>query len=129
MQWEVFLLLVWVLLALLCCIVERIMVVVEDIIERSSCCLVGGNLEPDRSSSMLNVPQPQNLGFSDPMYGCSSLSSFVPLRSKQKFYAVRKGVRPGIYYTWAECESLVKYFSDVQFKSFRTREEAQRYMT
>lgn len=48
--------------------------------------------------------------------------------AKQKFYAVRKGVAPGIYRTWAECESNVKGFSGAEYKSFGSEPEAQQYM-
>jgi hypothetical protein len=40
-----------------------------------------------------------------------------------KFYAVRQGRRPGIYYTWPECEQQVKGIRS-EFKSFKTYELA-----
>ncbi|XP_067134818.1 ribonuclease H1-like [Centruroides vittatus] len=40
------------------------------------------------------------------------------------FYAVKNGRRPGIYLTWAECESQVKGFSNAKYKKFSTRSEA-----
>eukprot|EP00956_Cyclotella_meneghiniana_P010870 scaffold15231_cov66-Cyclotella_meneghiniana.AAC.8 len=46
-----------------------------------------------------------------------------------KFYAVAKGRNPGIYNSWAECESQVKGFSGAIFKSFKTRPEAESFMT
>lgn len=45
-----------------------------------------------------------------------------------KFYAVRKGHRPGIYNTWADCEKAAKGFSGAEFKSFKTKAEAERFM-
>lgn len=48
--------------------------------------------------------------------------------AKTKFYAVRKGITPGIYTTWAECESNVKGFSGAEYKSFGTMPEAEAYM-
>ena len=36
-----------------------------------------------------------------------------------KFYAVRKGRKPGIYSTWSECEAQVKGFPKAEYKSFR----------
>lgn len=45
-----------------------------------------------------------------------------------KFYAVRKGHRPGIYSTWAACEKAVKGFSGAEFKSFKTKGEAENFM-
>lgn len=49
--------------------------------------------------------------------------------AKSKFYAVRKGVVPGIYRTWAECEANVKGFSGAEYKSFGTQAEADDYMS
>jgi Caulimovirus viroplasmin len=43
---------------------------------------------------------------------------------KAKVYAVRKGVRPGVYSTWAECEAQVRGVSGASFKSFPTRQLA-----
>ncbi|MEF9934261.1 MAG: ribonuclease H family protein [Clostridium sp.] len=41
-----------------------------------------------------------------------------------KFYAVRKGYSVGVFNTWAECEKQVKGFKGAEFKSFKTKEEA-----
>mgnify|MGYP000105063714 CR=1 FL=1 len=49
--------------------------------------------------------------------------------AKKKFYAVKSGVKPGIYETWAECEAQTKGFSGAQFKSFGSMAEAEAYMT
>ena len=35
---------------------------------------------------------------------------------KMPFYSVEVGVRPGIYSTWTECESIVKGFPGAKFK-------------
>jgi hypothetical protein len=40
-----------------------------------------------------------------------------------KFYAVRRGHVPGVYYTWPECEANVKGVSN-EYKSFKTYEAA-----
>lgn len=42
----------------------------------------------------------------------------------KKYYAVKVGLTPGVYETWAECEALVKGFPGAQYKSFPTKEEA-----
>lgn len=47
---------------------------------------------------------------------------------KCKVYAVRKGRRPGIYGSWAECEAEVKGYGGADFKSFATKTEAEAYM-
>lgn len=46
----------------------------------------------------------------------------------QKFYAVRKGHKSGIYETWAECKAQVIGFSGAVYKSFLTLNEAKQYM-
>jgi ribonuclease HI len=45
--------------------------------------------------------------------------------SKQKFYVVWNGVKPGIYKTWRECELQIKGFQDARYKSFKTLAEAE----
>lgn len=48
--------------------------------------------------------------------------------TKPKFYAVRKGLRPGIYTTWAECQEQTKGVSGAAFKSFSTQQAADQYL-
>ena len=45
-----------------------------------------------------------------------------------KFYAVRKGLTPGIYNTWDACKAQVSGFSGAEYKSFPSYEEALRFM-
>lgn len=45
-----------------------------------------------------------------------------------KFYAVCAGRSTGIFSSWAECQKQVTGFSGARFKSFKTREEAQRFV-
>ncbi len=45
---------------------------------------------------------------------------------KKKFYVVWKGVTPGIYSSWDECEKQIKGFEGAKYKSFDTIEEANR---
>ena len=45
-----------------------------------------------------------------------------------KYYAVKKGMQPGIYNSWAECEKQVKGFSGAVYKSFSTLEEAKAFI-
>ena len=42
-----------------------------------------------------------------------------------KFYVVWRGLTPGIYSSWNECEKQVKGVDGARFKSFKTREEAE----
>ena len=45
-----------------------------------------------------------------------------------KFYAVKKGLRPGIYNSWDECKSLVIGYPGAIYKSFKTYDEAALYI-
>lgn len=46
--------------------------------------------------------------------------------NKNKFYVVWKGHRPGIYTDWKECEKQIKSFTAAVYKSFKTKEQAER---
>ena len=45
---------------------------------------------------------------------------------KQKYYVVWKGVSPGIYTSWTDCQLQTKGYDGAQYKSFETLEEAER---
>ena len=45
----------------------------------------------------------------------------------KKFYAVRKGRKPGVYMTWDECKEQVDGFPGAEYKSFAQRGEAERF--
>lgn len=45
-----------------------------------------------------------------------------------KFYAVKNGRNPGVYTSWEECRGQVNGFSGAVYKSFASREEAERFM-
>ena len=45
-----------------------------------------------------------------------------------KFYAVKKGLTPGIYMSWDECSAQVKGYPGATYKSFKTKEEAEAFM-
>ena len=45
-----------------------------------------------------------------------------------KYYAVARGVQPGIYTDWPTAEKMVKGFSGALYKSFATRAEAETFM-
>lgn len=44
--------------------------------------------------------------------------------SKQKYYVVWKGKKPGIYTSWADCKQQVHGFSGARYKSFNHYSEA-----
>lgn len=46
----------------------------------------------------------------------------------KKFYAVRNGRKIGIFNTWDECSSYVKGYKGAEYKSFKTKEEAELYV-
>ena len=48
--------------------------------------------------------------------------------TKSKFYAVKKGLRPGVYRTWAECQEQTQGVSGAAFKSFSTQQAADQYL-
>lgn len=45
-----------------------------------------------------------------------------------KFYAVRKGFAPGVYDNWAECQANVNGYPGAEYKSFKTRGEAEAFV-
>ena len=45
---------------------------------------------------------------------------------KKKFYVVWNGVTPGIYRTWDECQAQIKGVKGAIYKSFDSKEEAER---
>ncbi|TPX56582.1 hypothetical protein PhCBS80983_g04430 [Powellomyces hirtus] len=46
----------------------------------------------------------------------------------KKFYAVRRGLKPGIYTSWGACESNTKSFKGAVYKRFSTRKEAESFI-
>ncbi len=49
--------------------------------------------------------------------------------AKKKYYAVRKGLTPGIYFSWNDCKKQTSGFPDAQYKGFATMEEAESFIT
>ena len=45
-----------------------------------------------------------------------------------KYYAVRQGVKPGIYKTWEDCQMQVKGYKGAEYKSFKDISEAAEYV-
>jgi len=46
----------------------------------------------------------------------------------EKYYAVKKGMKTGIFYSWEECRANVHGYPGALYKSFKTREEALAYL-
>lgn len=53
---------------------------------------------------------------------------FNAMAKRSKFYAVKRGLKTGIFTSWDETKPLVHNFKGPQFKSFNTKEEALEYM-
>ena len=45
-----------------------------------------------------------------------------------KCYAVKKGLKTGIFRTWEECKANVSGYSGASYKSFKTKAEAEAYL-
>lgn len=45
-----------------------------------------------------------------------------------KFYVVKKGRQPGIYFDWPTCLKQVNHFSGAVYKSFLNLEDAEAYL-
>lgn len=46
----------------------------------------------------------------------------------EKYYAVKKGLKTGIFRTWEECKASVNGYSGAVYKSFKTEGEAERFL-
>lgn len=46
-----------------------------------------------------------------------------------KYYAVKKGKVPGIYFNWNDCKAMVDGYPGAVYKSFKTIEEAEKFIT
>lgn len=49
-------------------------------------------------------------------------------KKEKKYYAVKKGIKPGVYETWEECKENIRGFSGAEYRSFKTKEEAQAFV-
>jgi ribonuclease HI len=50
------------------------------------------------------------------------------MAQKKKFYAVRCGHKPGVYWTWEECKTQVDGYSNADYKGFSTLKDAEDYL-
>jgi hypothetical protein len=46
----------------------------------------------------------------------------------RKYYAIKRGYRRGIFFSWEDCERYVKGYSGSEFKSFKSYSEVVRYL-
>lgn len=47
-------------------------------------------------------------------------------KQKNNFYVVWKGLRPGVYSNWSECQKQIIGFPDAKYKGFKTQQLAQK---
>lgn len=48
--------------------------------------------------------------------------------AEKKVYAVRKGRKSGLFYSWPVCQEQIKGYSGAEYKSFKTEQEASAYL-
>ena len=46
----------------------------------------------------------------------------------KKYYVVKKGKTPGIYFSWEDCKKMVEGYPGAEYKGFATLAEAESYM-
>ena len=44
---------------------------------------------------------------------------------KKKYYVVKKGRHPGVYFSWPDCQKEVQGFPHAVFKGFASKKEAE----
>ena len=91
------------------------LVVVKSTFEKLAHCPIEGNLQ--LVSNFMKVSK--TLGRYSPSCVNFDVGLSNPPRLEKKFYVVKRGLHLGIYNTWTECEPFVKYFSRVQFQTFK----------
>ena len=60
--------------------------------------------------------------------GRSMSSKKAKVLPSAKFYAVKKGRKPGIYHTWHECQKQIDDFPGAVYRRFDTEEEAKEFI-
>jgi len=58
----------------------------------------------------------------------SGSRSCVSVAGNCKFYAVRRGRTPGLYFSWADCSQEVLGFKGCEYQSFKSLSEAEEYL-
>jgi ATP-dependent DNA helicase PIF1 len=62
------------------------------------------------------------------MESASATASASVSASATSFYAVRRGIVPGIYTSWEECKAQIDGFPGAQYKKFKLAQEAEVFM-
>ncbi len=59
---------------------------------------------------------------------CALQPDLAVCMTKSQIYAVKRGLVPGIYHTWADCQKQTHQVSGAIFKSFTTQQAADQYL-
>ncbi len=59
------------------------------------------------------------------MFTFAGIKINVSMAKKRKYYVVWKGVEPGIYTSWTDCQLQTNGYEGALYKSFATQEEAE----
>lgn len=46
----------------------------------------------------------------------------------KKYYAVKAGIKPGIYFTWDDCKAMTNGYPGAIFKSFTNKQDAEAFL-
>ncbi|KAI9789001.1 MAG: hypothetical protein M1833_002788 [Piccolia ochrophora] len=91
--------------------------------------------QPAKSAEGPSIPrprgaQPDSLESTTSHIGASVTSTGTKRKRETdtKYYAVRNGHKPGIYYKWGECLAQVKGFKNAIFKSFSSLVDAETFL-
>ncbi|TRY96409.1 hypothetical protein DNTS_033278 [Danionella cerebrum] len=60
---------------------------------------------------------------------CNVAEEMSKAQKRGVFYAVRQGLKPGVYRTWEECKSQVDKFPSAIFKKFTSEKDAWAFVT
>ena len=50
------------------------------------------------------------------------------MAEKKKYYAVKRGRTPGIYFSWEDCKKMISGFAGAVYKGFSSLEEAELFL-
>lgn len=62
-----------------------------------------------------------------PRYSYVRMEKWRKNDGKKKIYAVRKGNKTGLFYSWDECKKAVHGYSGAEYKGFLTKDEAEAF--
>jgi hypothetical protein len=106
------------------CLSQRFVLIIEEPTKRDNSIL-----QLDESSSC-GPSATVSFDYKAKVRSSSRSDLVLPVRVPRvsKYYAVRRGYKLGIFYSWSDCECLVKGFSGAEFKSFKSYQDALSYL-